>query len=748
MKTMIAKTSRGLGLLMLSTLALFTATTADAANIIIQNNNGPGVGFNDPTPRAPVGGNPGTTLGAQRLYIFQYAADIWSRVLPSNVTIVVQAQFAAQTCTATSAVLGSAGATTIHRDFAGAPFAGTWYNQALANKYFGSDLSVANPDINATFNLSIDAGCFGPGQVWYYGTDGNEGTNIELLPVVLHEIGHGLGFQTFTSGSTGNYNSGFPSIADRYLYDTVNGLHWNQNTAAQRVASAISIDKLAWDGPAVNKQAMDFLGPRPVLVINSPGVIAGTYAVQTATFGAALTLGGATGNVVLADDGVAPNSDGCSPLVNGGALAGNFALIDRGTCTFVAKAQAAQAAGATGLIVANNVASGLPGMGGTDPSITIPCVGVSQATGNAIKAQLAGGVNVTMKLDPSLKAGADSNGRVLMYAPNPFASGSSVSHWDISLSPNALMEPAINNDLHDNLDLTPYMFRDIGWFPTPTCSLTVSPAKGTCNEKVLITATVAPPGEAKGVIEFFDGATSLGTADVVNNTTASLSLTTLGTGTHVFTAAHTCYTCSTHVVSPPVPYEVNCPTPALLSLFRAVPLVSGVELRWQFGEAGHFTDSWIERAAAAEGSWSAIELDRREEGGMTVAVDRAAVAGTTYWYRLVARRPGGATDLFGPLKATAGSMALRSELGPVRPTPGSGNFQVDFTVPRPSNVRVSVLDIQGREVALLYNGMHGPGVYQAVWTGETPKGLAPAGMYFVRYKAPDKVLYSRLVLSR
>src|SRR5438046_2064969 len=136
MKTMIAKTSRGLGLLMLSTLALFTATTADA-NIIIQNNNGPGVGFNDPTPRAPVGGNPGTTLGAQRLYIFQYAADIWSRVLPSNVTIVVQAQFAAQTCTATSAVLGSAGTTTIHASFEGAPLVNYWYNQALANKYFG-----------------------------------------------------------------------------------------------------------------------------------------------------------------------------------------------------------------------------------------------------------------------------------------------------------------------------------------------------------------------------------------------------------------------------------------------------------------------------------------------------------------------------------------------------------------------------------------------------------------------------------
>jgi hypothetical protein len=310
MKATIAKLSRGL--LLLATIAVFTAATSNAATIIIQNNNAAGVGFNDPTPRAPVGGNPGTTLGAQRLYIFQYAADIWSRVLPSSVTIVVRAQFAAQTCTATSATLGSAGTTTIHANFAGAPLLNYWYNQALANKYFGSDLSV-NPDINATFNLSIDSGCFGPGQVWYYGTDGLEGTNIELLPVVLHEIGHGLGFQTFTSGSTGAYNGGLPSIYDHYLFDTVSNLHWDENTAAQRVASAISIDKLAWDGGAVNKQAMTFLGPKPVLVINSPGAIAGTYNVQTATFGAALTLGGATGDVVLADDGVAPNSDGCTP---------------------------------------------------------------------------------------------------------------------------------------------------------------------------------------------------------------------------------------------------------------------------------------------------------------------------------------------------------------------------------------------------------------------------------------------------
>ena len=60
-----------------------------AATIVIQNTNGAGVGFNDPTPAAPVGGNPGTTVGAQRLYVFQYAANIWGGILPRDRKSVV-----------------------------------------------------------------------------------------------------------------------------------------------------------------------------------------------------------------------------------------------------------------------------------------------------------------------------------------------------------------------------------------------------------------------------------------------------------------------------------------------------------------------------------------------------------------------------------------------------------------------------------------------------------------------------------
>jgi hypothetical protein len=452
---------------LVAALSLFAFGVSNAATITIVNNNAAGVGFNDPTPRAPIGGNPGTTVGDQRLYLFQYAANIWGGILPSTVPILVRSQFASQTCNATSGVLGSAGPVTIHANFPGAEFAGTWYHAALANKLNGADLDATNPDINATFNSNLDlATCLG-GIGWYYGTDGLEGTAVELLPVLLHEMGHGLGFSTTTSGTSGNYNSGLPGLFDRFMLDVASGLHWNQNTAAQRVASAISGTGLVWDGPAGDAAAAAFLAHRPRMLVNAPGGIAGSYGCNHAAFGPQVYS--VTGNVVLVQDAVAPTGDGCDAIVNAAAISGNIALIDRGTCTFVVKAGAAQAAGAIAVIIANN-AAGAIAPGGADPTITIPVIGITQADGNTLKANLGLGVNVTLDLDPVLLAGADPAGRPFMYTPNPFQSGSSVSHFDVSETPNALMEPAINNDLHDSVDMTDDVFNDLGWFgrPTPT----------------------------------------------------------------------------------------------------------------------------------------------------------------------------------------------------------------------------------------------------------------------------------------
>lgn len=443
-------------------LVIALAGVAHGATITIVNLDGPGEGFNDPTSAAPVGNNPGTTVGAQRLYVFNYAARIWGSLLQSPVEILVEANFDPLTCNGSSAVLGSAGPNSLHSDFQGAAHTLTWYHQALANKLSGEDQDVTTTDIGARFNSDLGKpGCFPVG--WYYGVDGREGSNVELLPVVLHELGHGLGFSTSTIAGVQEV---FPHIYDYFLYDNTQGMHWPDMTEPQRTASSTSCGSLVWDGGNVTLVSSTALGPKPLLRVNAPAATAGDYNVGLASFGAPLGSPGITADVVLGNDGVGVPTNGCETLLNAAAISGKIALLDRGGCPFVIKAKNAQNAGAVGLIVADSV-PGCPalGMSGVDPTITIPVVRVTHDDGARLKAALlVGMLNVTLRVDPSQRAGSDAAGHIKVYTPTPYATGSSVSHWDISATPNLLMEPALNPDLSADPDLTINQLADIGWF--------------------------------------------------------------------------------------------------------------------------------------------------------------------------------------------------------------------------------------------------------------------------------------------
>ncbi|HQR45872.1 MAG TPA: peptidase [Thermoanaerobaculia bacterium] len=478
MKTLM--TRKALSVL-LAVLALAAGPAFGAATITIVNGNAPGVGFNDPTPAAPVGGNSGTTLGQQRLNAFQYAAGIWGSTLDSNVEIQILATFEPLSCTATSAVLGSAGTLYIFANFPSVPpfpgpeFADTWYHQALANKRAGGNLNPGFPDLRARFNSNLgNPGCL-TGVGWYLGFDGNEGSQVDLVAVLLHEFAHGLGFSQFASVSTGSQISGLTDVYGRKIYDKTAGKYWNEMTNAERAASAINPRRVVWAGSNVTAAVPSVLSPgTPLLHVSSPAAIVGDYAVGAASFGPVLASPGITGTVVRAldpADGAGPTTfDACSPLTNAAAVAGNIALVDRGTCGFVVKVKNAQNAGAIAVLVADNVAGGPPaGLGGADPTITIPSVRITLADGNTIKAQLGAGVTATLGVDLSVRAGADSLNRALLYTPNPVQSGSTISHWDTIAFPNQLMEPAINADLTHSVappqDLTLPQMRDVGWFP-------------------------------------------------------------------------------------------------------------------------------------------------------------------------------------------------------------------------------------------------------------------------------------------
>ncbi|MFQ5643143.1 MAG: dockerin type I domain-containing protein [Thiogranum sp.] len=270
--------------------ACFFAGSVSATQIVIANLDGPGEGFNDTTPAQPVGFNPGTTLGEQRLFVFQHAAKIWESTIDSNVDIVVEAKFDPLTCSATSAVLGSAAATTVVRDFPNAPVANTWYSIALGNSLAGSDLS-ASADITATFNGDIDNNndCLN-GYNWYYGLDGVKPANtFELLSVVMHEIGHGLGFQTFVDINTGQKLLGRDDTYMLKLEDHSLNQTWNLLSDAQRLASMTDTGDLHWAGPSVTSQIADYTGGvnQGHITMYAPDPIAGGSSVSH--FNTALT---------------------------------------------------------------------------------------------------------------------------------------------------------------------------------------------------------------------------------------------------------------------------------------------------------------------------------------------------------------------------------------------------------------------------------------------------------------------------
>jgi hypothetical protein len=236
--------------------------------LTIQGIDASGTGFNDPTPFTPIGGNNATTLGEARLNVFTQAAHLWGKLITSNVNIVIEASFAPLSCSATTGVLGSAGPLWVFHDFPGAPLPGVFYPAALADALSSQNLA-GKDDITATFNSTVNgtASCLG-GSYFYYRFDqkrsGPSDGRIyvaDLLGVVLHELGHGLGFVSIIDqngmGITGTDNVTRLGVYEQFLYEESLSMYWPQLSAAQRAQSAIGQSSagnaaLVWNAPQVN----------------------------------------------------------------------------------------------------------------------------------------------------------------------------------------------------------------------------------------------------------------------------------------------------------------------------------------------------------------------------------------------------------------------------------------------------------------------------------------------------------------
>ncbi len=467
------------------------AGNAMAATLTVINKDPAGQGLNDPKPATPIGGNVGTTRGEQARIVFEFAANMWGAVLKSNGPIAIDAKFSPLQCDSTGVVLGSTGTNgtgrfTVANGVPPGAKADIWYPGSMVNMFTGGDASPTQSEMTMSFNGALGSTCL-PDGGWYFGLDGNtpQGQN-NLLNVMLHEMGHGLGFNFRSSLTSGALSGGYDDIWTSFMYDNQVGKAWAAMTNAERVASVKRDGTLVFRGPNVVAQAPLALGKPPVLKVTAPAAAAGDYVYAAAAFGPTPTAANFNGSAVVAADstGLA-----CEALTNASDIAGHIAIVTRGTCGFAVKARNAEAAGATAVIIANNAPGVLTAAGDTLPN-NIPTILVSNTDGATLKANAVGS-SMTLGLGQGL-AGADANGNVLIYTPTVVSQGSTLSHFDTRLSPNALMEPFESSDLkgHINLDLSPAMYKDEGWVLNETGQMLL-----TCNTGV---PTWVPGGSVIG----------------------------------------------------------------------------------------------------------------------------------------------------------------------------------------------------------------------------------------------------------
>jgi len=156
-------------------------------------------------------------LSADAITAFNYATDIWSNFLISEVPIKIVAHMQ-------PLLPGQLGITFPNGElnYADAPISDVWYASCLANAISSTDLNGDFADIEIYFSSLAN---------WYYGLDENPGpTQYDFVSTVLHEICHGLGFLSLSnkSGTVGSFGlidaSAFAPLTTTFVWPALDTL--------------------------------------------------------------------------------------------------------------------------------------------------------------------------------------------------------------------------------------------------------------------------------------------------------------------------------------------------------------------------------------------------------------------------------------------------------------------------------------------------------------------------------------------
>ncbi len=270
-------------------------------------------GWNDTSPRTPVRGNNGTTLGQQRRNAMLEAARLMGEQLRPSAPIRIQACWDTYPFDSSGGGLAQAGPRFVVVDNPGlglvapyldkrhtvhfSPSAGHQAGTSFC-RFLGGSCTTA--DVRATFNLAVDQAS-NANQRFDYGIDPAplNSPMSSFVAVALHELAHGMGFVGLVGlGGEGDdplgvrptlFGSTYDDAFGRFARILIAGTQPNtvkeflRATDSERATALTSVNKLRFDSPrsvaSLSNNLRDMSPPNNLVQLHAPASVAtgGSY---------------------------------------------------------------------------------------------------------------------------------------------------------------------------------------------------------------------------------------------------------------------------------------------------------------------------------------------------------------------------------------------------------------------------------------------------------------------------------------
>ncbi|MFH1010792.1 MAG: alkaline phosphatase [bacterium] len=184
---------------------------------------------------------------------------------------------------------------------------------------------------------------------------------------------------------------------------------------------------------------------------------------------------------------------------------------------------------------------------------------------------------------------------------------------------------------------------------------------------------------------------------------------------------------------------------ARLSGFQVIAYCDSVVIRWATSFERNNDRFEMERDGVVA---AAVKADNRPMGSSYCWVDSSVRSGASYSYSLYSTNIGGVRERLTRETATVGGAETAAistyALYGNWPNPFNTKTKLCYDVTPQGEVRLMILDLLGRSVATLANGLHDVGRYEVTWE---PADL-PSGVYVCRMEAPGFVQTRKMLLVK